>query len=102
MRLADLDAPTGATPRKVVRYEHTEPGSLIHVDIKKHGRIPTGGGWWAHGRGSPNALASKRVGAGTGRVGYTYLHTALDDHSRLAHTEALARRCRPRQPIGRS
>lgn len=64
------------------------PGSLIHIDVKKLGRIPTGGGW-ARGRGSPNALASSRVGVGTGRVGYTYLHTALDEHSRLAYTEAL-------------
>ncbi|MFE4461486.1 hypothetical protein ACFROC_29395 [Nocardia tengchongensis] len=40
-RLTDLDAPTGATLRKVVR---SEPGSLIHVDVKKLGRILTGGG----------------------------------------------------------
>lgn len=88
-RLADIDPPTGTQLRKVVRYEHTEPGSLVHIDVKKLGRIPAGGGWRAHGRGSPNALASRRTGPGTGRVGYTYLHTALDDHSRLAYTEAL-------------
>jgi transposase InsO family protein len=35
------------------------------------------------------ARASKRTGPGTGKVGYTYLHTAIDDHSRLAYTEAL-------------
>lgn len=88
-RLADIDPPTGTHLRKVVRYEHSEPGSLVHVDVKKLGRIPAGGGWRAHGRGSAEALASKRVGPGTGRIGYTYLHTALDDHSRLAYTEAL-------------
>lgn len=88
-RLAVLDPPTGTQLRQVVRYEHPEPGSMIHVDVKKLGRIPVGGGWHAHGRGTAKALASKRTGLGTGRVGYTYLHTALDDHSRLAYTEAL-------------
>jgi transposase InsO family protein len=72
----------------VLRYEADAVG-FLHVDIKKLGKIPTGGGWRVHGRGSPNALESKRVGAGTGRIGYTYLHTAIDDHSRLAYTEAL-------------
>lgn len=84
-----LAVPTGTRLRQVVRYEHPEPGSMIHVDVKKLGRIPVGGGWHAHGRGTAKALASKRTGLGTGRVGYTYLHTALDDHSRLAYTEAL-------------
>ncbi|WP_435830214.1 hypothetical protein [Nocardia salmonicida] len=68
-----------------MRYEHTEPRSLVHVDVKKLGRIPVGSGWRAHGRCTAKALASKRTGPGTGRVGYTYLHTALDDHSRLAY-----------------
>ncbi len=87
-RLSVLDPPTGEQMRSVLRYEDPAVG-FLHVDIKKLGRIPTGGGWRAHGRGSPSALASKRRGAGTGRVGYTYLHTAIDDHSRLAYTEAL-------------
>lgn len=42
-----------------------------------------------HGVGTDAARASKRTGPGTGKVGYTYLHSALDDHSRLAYTEAL-------------
>ncbi len=87
-RLTDLDPPSGDQLRAVVRYEHAAPG-FLHVDIKKIGRIPTGGGWWAHGRGSDGHRASKRRGPGTGAVGYTYLHTAIDDHSRLAYTEAL-------------
>ena len=70
-RLRDLDPPTGRTIR---RYEKAVPGELVHVDIKKFGRIPTGGGWRAHGRG--NVSRPKRVG-------YTYLHSAVDDHSRL-------------------
>jgi Integrase core domain len=88
-RLADLDAPTGEQLRAVLRFEHDAPGSLLHDDVKKVGRIPAGGGWWAHGRGSDGHRASKRRGPGTGAVGYTYLHSAIDDHSRLAYTEPL-------------
>ncbi|MFK0026216.1 IS481 family transposase [Streptomyces sp. NPDC090798] len=88
-RLRDLDAPTGEQLREIIRYEHEHPGDLIHVDIKKLGRIPVGGGWRMHGLGTDAARASKRTGPGTGKVRYTYLHTAIDDHSRLAYTEAL-------------
>ena len=76
-RLAWLDRPTG---RVIRRYEHAHPGDLVHVDIKKLGRIPTGGGWKAHGRGQ----AGRRQ-----RVGYAYIHSAVDDHSRLAYSEVL-------------
>jgi hypothetical protein len=55
------------------------------LDVKKVGRIPEDGDWWAHGRGSVGHKNSKP----RGRVGYCYLHTAIDDHSRLAYTEAL-------------
>lgn len=88
-RLRDLDPPTGEQLREVIRYEHDRVGDLVHVDIKKLGRIPTGGGWRMHGVATESARASKRTGPGTGKVGYTYLHSALDDHSRLACTEAL-------------
>ncbi|MDQ1051908.1 transposase InsO family protein [Streptomyces sp. V4I2] len=88
-RLRDLDPPTGEQLREVIRYEHDRVGDLVHVDIKKLGRIPTGGGWRMHGAGTDAARASKRTGPSTGKVGYTYLHSALDDHSRLAYTEAL-------------
>ncbi|MFJ5780352.1 IS481 family transposase [Streptomyces sp. NPDC093094] len=87
-RRRDLDPPTGEQLREVIRYEHDRVGDLVHVDIKKLGRIPTGG-WRMHGVGTESARASKRTGPGTGKVGYTYLHSALDDHSRLAYTEAL-------------
>lgn len=87
--LRDLDPPTGDQMRAVLRFEHDAPGSMVHVDIKKLGRIPNGGGWWVHGRGTDEHRASKRQGEGTGRIGYTYLHTAIDDHSRLAYTEPL-------------
>ena len=77
-RLSWLDRPTG---RVIRRYEHLHPGDLLHMDIKKLGRIPPGGGWLAHGRG--------RAGARQ-RVGYAYIHSAVDDHSRLAYSEVLA------------
>lgn len=88
-RLRDLDPPTGGQLREVIRYEHDRLGDLVHVDVKKLGRIPTGGSWRMHGVGTEPARASKRTGPGTGKAGYTYLHSALDDHSRLAYTEAL-------------
>ena len=60
---------------------------MVHLDVKKIGRIPEGGGWRAHGRDSEAGRASKR-GSGQ-RVGYTYLHSAIDGFTRLAYTEAL-------------
>jgi len=78
-RLTWLDRPTG---RVVRRYEHPAPGDLVHLDVKKLGRIPDGGGWRVHGR-----AARPHYKRGTG---YSFLHTALDDHSRLAYSELLA------------
>jgi transposase len=63
------------------RYERDTPGDLVHVDVKKVGRIPEGGGWKAHGRG-------ERPGHHRG-VGYDYLHAAVDDHSRFTYVEVL-------------
>ena len=77
-RLAWLDRATGRTVR---RYEHTAPGDLVHLDVKKLGRIPDGGGWKIHGR-----AARPHIKRGSG---YTFVHTALDDHSRLAYSELL-------------
>ena len=84
--LAACDPVTGqvirATRRSAHRYEHDRPGSLVHVDVKKLGRIPDGGGWRAHGRGTrPNSARG---------VGYDYVHAAVDDHSRLAYAEILS------------
>jgi len=96
-RLRDLD-PSGASnrqpPKKIIaRY----PGHMIHVDVKKVGRIPEGGGWRAHGRGSAAHRASRRAAQrahvrsanAAVRTGYVYLHTAVDGFSRLAYTEHL-------------
>jgi transposase InsO family protein len=79
-RLAWMDRPTGQVIR---RYEMSRPGELVHVDVKKLGRIPAGGGWRAHGRG--NANDSKRT-----QVGYAYIHSAVDAYSRVAYSETLA------------
>ena len=86
-RLAHLDRATGVPVR---RYERNRPGELIHVDVRKPGNIPDGGGWRVHGKGQGNR---NRHAASPGQspvLGYGYLHTALDDHSRLAYTEILA------------
>jgi transposase InsO family protein len=84
--LAHIDQATGRRVRasRPVRYEHERPGALVHVDIKKLGRIPDGGGHRLLGRTVGNRNNRKH-----GR-GYAYLHHALDDHSRLAYSEILA------------
>jgi transposase InsO family protein len=80
--LAAIDPITGerirSSRRSQNRYEHPSPGAMIHVDVKKLGRIPAGGGWRVHGR-------SEAV-RGRG-IGYDYVHTAIDDHTRLAYSE---------------
>jgi transposase InsO family protein len=84
--LTHLDQATGLPVRKPkpVRYEVDRPGRLVHVDIKKQGRIPNGGGHRMLGRQAGNRNNKKR-----GR-GYAFLHHAVDDHSRLAYSEILA------------
>jgi transposase InsO family protein len=85
-RLASLDPITGEVIRAskvtTIRYERERPGELVHMDIKKLGRIPDGGGWRVHGRG----IARDRVNG----PGFDYVHSLVDDHSRLAYSEILA------------
>ncbi len=78
-RLSWMDRPTG---RVIRRYERDRPGELVHVDIKKLGRIPAGGGWRIHG-------IANRSHHGKGKIGYAFIHSAVDDHSRLAYSEIL-------------
>ncbi len=79
--LSRLDAVDPPTKRIVRRYERANPGELVHVDVKKLGRIPDGGGWRTHGR---------HAGMNRGRsLGYDFFHVAVDDHSRVAYVEAL-------------
>ena len=92
-RLRWLDRATGHVIR---RMESATCGDLVHVDVKKLGKIPAGGGWRMLGRASGvrNSRADKSIGTrphhGSGARGYHYLHTAIDAHSRLAYTELLA------------
>jgi Integrase core domain len=76
----------------VRRYEHPAPGCLVHLDIKKLGNIPQGGGHRVHGRqlGKHHSQADKapvRRHSRHPRHGYGYLHAAVDDHSRLVYVE---------------
>lgn len=87
LRGADTSGEHVAASAPPQRIDARHPGYMVHLDVKKLGRIPDGGGWRSHGRGTGPALAGKR---GTGaRVGYTYLHSAVDGHTRLAYTESL-------------
>lgn len=66
-----------------VRYERDRPGELVHMDVKKLGRVPDGGGWRARGR-QVQSWAARQA-----RPGYDYVHSLVDDHSRLAYSEVL-------------
>lgn len=79
-RLAHVDRPTGIP----IRYERERPGELVHIDVKKLGRIPPGGGWRKLGRATARGSRRKRG------FGYDYLHAAVDDHSRVAYVEVHA------------
>jgi transposase InsO family protein len=87
-RLFECDPMTGekirASKTTAVRYERARPGELLHMDVKKIGRIPPGGGWRAHGRQMGSTSAKKKA-----RIGYDYVHSVIDDHSRYAYSEIL-------------
>jgi transposase InsO family protein len=86
--LRELDPLTGAVIRAskttAVRYERDRPGELVHMDVKKIGRIPDGGGWRAHGREAGSTARDRAR-----RIGFDYVHSLVDDHSRLAYSEVL-------------
>ena len=81
-RLSWMDRPTG---RVIRRFERDRPGELVHVDIKKLGRIPPGGGWRQHVPYGQSAV----VRHPHSRTGYGFVHAAVDDHSRVAYAEVL-------------
>jgi transposase InsO family protein len=88
-RLSHIDRRTGEPIR---RYEHDTPGSLLHVDVKKLGNIPDGGGWRYVGRaqGKRHRAATTSAGRSAHRdpvLGTAFVHTVLDDHSRVAYAE---------------
>ena len=86
-RLSWTDPATGCRLRaepKPRRYEHAAPGELVHMDVKKLGRIPDGGGHRVHGRAKGTRIKK------AAKPGTAFLHSALDDHSRLVYSEILA------------
>ena len=89
--LHELDPVTGirirASRRTGLRYEREVAGDLIHIDVKKLGRIPDGGGWRLHGL---DTIDHNRGRTKSTKLGMDYLHVAVDDHSRLAFVRALA------------
>jgi len=92
-RLSQIDRATGEPIR---RYEHQAPGDLIHVDVKKLGKVPDGGGWRYVGKqqGDKNrSSTARRTGGPKNKryqplIGTCYLHTVIDDYSRVAYVEA--------------
>lgn len=86
--LRALDPITGemirASKTTAARYERDRPGELVHMDVKKLGKIPDGGGWKAHGRAGGSILRDRNT-----KVGFDYVHSLVDDHSRLAYSEVL-------------
>ena len=81
--LGRLDRGDRATDREPVRrYQRDRPGELVHVDVKKLAGIPPGGGWkiWGRGQAPPVKRSS---------VGYRFIHTVIDDRTRLAYSEIL-------------
>jgi len=86
--LRELDPLTGqvirASKTTAIRYERDRPGELAHMDVKKIGRIPDGGGWRARGREAGSTARDRAR-----RIGFDYIHSLVDDHSRLAYSEVL-------------
>ena len=90
-RLSHLDRVTGEPIR---RYEHDKPGAMLHVDVTKYGNIPDGGGWRYTGRaqgGRHRQATARRTGTRgpnwAPRIGTAFVHTVIDDHSRVAYAE---------------
>jgi transposase InsO family protein len=88
-RLAHVDRATGEPVR---RYEHARPGALLHVDVKKFGNIPDGGGWRFVGRAQGDRNRSTTPGKPRNKyfnpkMGHAFVHTVIDDHSRVAYAE---------------
>ena len=78
--LGRLDSGDRATAEPVIRYQRARPGELVHVDVKKLAGIPDGGGWRIHGR-----LKAPKKQRST--IGYRYLHSAIDDRTRIVYSE---------------
>ena len=88
--LRECDPMTGEVIRSskqtAIRYERERPGELVHMDVKKLGRIPDGGGW----RGRGELITNHQARVDKTPIGYDFVHSLVDDHSRLAYSEVLA------------
>ena len=83
-RLWHVDRRTGEPIR---RYEHDQPGALLHVDVKKLGNVPDGGGWRYLGRKQGNQNRHRHSPGKNPAIGTAFVHTVIDDHSRVAYAE---------------
>ena len=83
-RLWHVDRRTGEPIR---RYEHDHPGAMLHVDVKKLGNIPDGGGWRFVGKAQGGRNKHLHRPGKHPKTGYAFVHTVLDDHSRVAYAE---------------
>ena len=81
-RLSDLERRNGRTVRRI---ETSRPGELIHIDVKKQAKIPKGGGWRMNPKNQQGRVRNGR--GGRPRVGYAFVHSAVDAYSRLAYSE---------------
>ncbi|MQF70444.1 IS481 family transposase [SAR202 cluster bacterium AD-812-D07_MRT_10900m] len=73
------------TTREIIRYEHASPGDMLHLDVKKLGRVPDGGGK----RFAPGFAETQSEPKSKRSLGIDYMHVAIDDNSRVAYVEAL-------------
>lgn len=87
--LHECDPMTGQVIRSskqtAIRYERDRPGELVHMDVKKIGKIPDGGGRRARGETAANHQSRLNKAP----IGYDYVHSLVDDHFRLAYSEIL-------------
>ena len=83
-RLSHVDRRTGEVVR---RYEHDRPGAMLHVDVKKLGNIPDGGGWRYLGRAEGGRNRHRHSPGSSPKIGTAFVHTVIDDHSRVAYAE---------------
>jgi transposase InsO family protein len=74
---------------RVVRYERSAPGELVHIDVKKLGRIQRGAGKRVVGHGQRGLRVRDALGNRRGTAGWDCVHIAIDDYSRLAYVEVL-------------
>lgn len=85
-RLGHIDLNTGLAIRKTkpLRYEHPNPGDFVHIDVKKLGRVPGGGGWRTLGRSAGSKHKKKNT-----PTGYAFVHSTIDENSRVVYSEIL-------------